>query len=601
MARCWVLARGSAEVRGARPVALGCCMAAALSAACSLEREQEPPPPTLGAVVALSSITLDPAGSAPGSGRIALSWEVEGDLANFAVLLRKTAGASDEEVASGIDARAFTIERGPSWQLDWPTATVKVRACPASGPCVESNEQPLLPALEAGVAALSARAGASGLFDNAMQVSENGDTLAVGVQGEPVAQSAARAGTAYVFERNAARVWQEAQRWQGAYADYGQFLALSASGATLAVSSPSVLVYPGECGGPNVVDHRINAEIYRRDALRAWSSWQTVLLGTPERNMPPELVAPRVMMNAAGDSIYGDTGRHTILFKVLYDRFYLENLVPPDDGGPVSHDEGNDVIDIDLSAAAAVSANGERIASLAKFARLPPPYTQATARWNAVVVYRYAGHWSPGQPSFALEAVLTSNQKRTTELTTDDFFGSSPVFDREGRTLAVGAYEDWSDTTGVSSDPHASAAPRSGAIYVFGRNDDGTWQQQAFLKQREPKPDDFFGRIVRISDDGRVVAGSAFGHSANATGVARHHAAGTAPGAPMNGSPNARAVYVFTRLDDAGWAHRAAVVPPAPSTSWGLSSFALSADASTLALGVSDFSEGPTTPRIFVY
>jgi hypothetical protein len=61
-----------------------------------------------------------------------------------------------------------------------------------------------------------------------------------------------------------------------------------------------------------------------------------------------------------------------------------------------------------------------------------------------------------------------------------DVFGYSVALSADGNTLAVGAYGEASNATGVNGDDTDNSASASGAVYVFARTG-STWAQQAYV------------------------------------------------------------------------------------------------------------------------
>jgi acyl-[acyl carrier protein]--UDP-N-acetylglucosamine O-acyltransferase len=158
--------------------------------------------------------------------------------------------------------------------------------------------------------------------------------------------------------------------------------------------------------------------------------------------------------------------------------------------------------------------------------------SNAAGNSGAVYVFtRSGGAWS--QQAY-LKASNTGNS---------DFFGGSVAL--SDNTLAVGAYGENSNATGVNGDQSSNAASDSGAVYVFTRSG-GAWSQQAYLKASNTDEHDYFGGSVALSGD--TLAVGAFGEDSDATGV--------------NGdqSPDTEhftgAVYVFTRSGGA-WSQQA--------------------------------------------
>ena len=120
----------------------------------------------------------------------------------------------------------------------------------------------------------------------------------------------------------------------------------------------------------------------------------------------------------------------------------------------------------------------------------------------------------------------------------NDDFGSSVSLSGDGNTLAVVAFLEDSDSTGVDGVENNSSATDSGAVYVFIRSGDD-WTQQAYIKASNTGAGDQFGFAVSLSSDGNSLAVGATEEDSNATGVG---------GAQDNNSTsNSGAVYVFTR------------------------------------------------------
>ena len=91
----------------------------------------------------------------------------------------------------------------------------------------------------------------------------------------------------------------------------------------------------------------------------------------------------------------------------------------------------------------------------------------------------------------------------------DDMFGRSVALD--GDTLAVAAPQEDSSATGVKGDQADNSAERSGAVYVFTRDGNGTWSQQAFIKESNTDgsdgtmggfPGDGFGSAIALDGAG---------------------------------------------------------------------------------------------------
>ena len=103
-----------------------------------------------------------------------------------------------------------------------------------------------------------------------------------------------------------------------------------------------------------------------------------------------------------------------------------------------------------------------------------------------------------------------------------------------GDTLAVGAYGEASNATGINGNEADDSVPGSGAVYVFTRIA-GVWTQQAYLKASNAGG--LFGYGLALAGD-TLAVGAPF-EASNATGINGDQT--------DNSAPNAGAAYVFTR------------------------------------------------------
>lgn len=116
----------------------------------------------------------------------------------------------------------------------------------------------------------------------------------------------------------------------------------------------------------------------------------------------------------------------------------------------------------------------------------------------------------------------------------NDFFGYS--ISLSGDTLAVGAYGEDSNSTGINGDETNNSLSNAGAVYVFTRSGT-TWSQQAYIKGSNSGSKDQFGLSVSLDRD--TLAVGAYGEGSNATGVDGNQW--------DNSAGNSGAAYVFTR------------------------------------------------------
>ena len=120
----------------------------------------------------------------------------------------------------------------------------------------------------------------------------------------------------------------------------------------------------------------------------------------------------------------------------------------------------------------------------------------------------------------------------------NDYFGISVSITSDGSRIAVGAYGESSNATGINGDETNNSASFSGAVYVFSRS--GTvWSQEAYIKASNTDSFDYFGNSVSINSDGTRLVSTAYTERSNATGVNGDET--------NNAFSAAGAAYVFTR------------------------------------------------------
>ena len=186
-------------------------------------------------------------------------------------------------------------------------------------------------------------------------------------------------------------------------------------------------------------------------------------------------------------------------------------------------------------------------------------------------------------------------------------FGASVALSGDGGTLAVGAPDETSASTGTfipddgpDSDYQralASNGPsQSGAVYVYRRSDAGRWAIEAFVKSPNAGFQDLFtsgqadGRYLglALSDDGDVMAVGAPQESGSSTGTFVHDESdsGYLDALDDNGASRSGAAYVYRRSDAGRWAVEAFLkAPVAGRNDFFGTSVALSGDGATLAVG----------------
>ncbi|HEX2585132.1 MAG TPA: FG-GAP repeat protein, partial [Steroidobacteraceae bacterium] len=155
---------------------------------------------------------------------------------------------------------------------------------------------------------------------------------------------------------------------------------------------------------------------------------------------------------------------------------------------------------------------------------------------GAVYVFtRNAGSWSQ-------QAYI-----KPTNTDADDCFGYAVALSADGNTLAVGAYQESSNATGINGLQSDNSKSSSGAVYIFTRSAN-SWTQQAYVKASNTDTSDDFGFSVALSTDGNIMAVGAPLEASNAKGINGDQS--------DNSKSKSGAVYVFTRSSNT-WTQQA--------------------------------------------
>jgi hypothetical protein len=162
-----------------------------------------------------------------------------------------------------------------------------------------------------------------------------------------------------------------------------------------------------------------------------------------------------------------------------------------------------------------------------------------------------------------------------------DLFGFSLGLSFDGNTLAAAAFDEDGGGKGINP-AHDNLSGNSGALYVFNRQN-GTWNQQAYIKGSRGEMSDGFGFATAISEDGNTIAVGAGDEACLTPGV---DPPGCGDDAPPGRGANiwVGAAYVFARTGTT-WSEQAFLKAnnARPYSSFGVR-LALSGDGGTLAV-----------------
>ena len=317
----------------------------------------------------------------------------------------------------------------------------------------------------------ASNADASDQFGWSLALSNDGNTLAVGAQGEGSAatgvnppspagsggtgggqedNSAADAGAAYVFVRQGATWTQQAyvksSNAQGGDR-FGFSITLSADGNTLAVGSYD------EDGGASGVNGVVNEEAPGSGAayvfLRQGTTWKQEAYVKQSTTVRNSALGSAIALSADGTTLAVGAVDETSLTRGI-------------DGDENSKQDNT------------VSA-------------------------GAIYVYGRTGE------GWRRQAYVKSFNIGPTDL-----FGMRLALSRDGSVLAASAPGQSGGGRGFKANPQDFTAPESGAVYVFLRSA-GRWTQHAYIKAPNAEAFDQFGSGVALSADGATMAVAANG------------------------------------------------------------------------------------------
>lgn len=129
-------------------------------------------------------------------------------------------------------------------------------------------------------------------------------------------------------------------------------------------------------------------------------------------------------------------------------------------------------------------------------------------------------------------------------------FGGDVSLSQDGNTLAVGSIRESSNAKGINGDAGDTSLIRSGAVFVFTR-DNSVWSQKSYVKASNTDKEDRFGLNVDLSADGKTLAVGAHreagrGYAATSSGASTSSAASsTVLDQNDNSADAAGAVYLF--------------------------------------------------------
>lgn len=473
-------------------------------------------------------------------------------------------------------------------------ASYRLRACDASGcgPFTAAVTPDLTQAIGRFELAGGDPTKRFGAYENAMALSADGLTLAVGSPREGSSGDLAGAGAVYIFSRSMPGVGMPTPAWglrarlegssPAAKMAFGASLALSANGRTLAVGAPE----------ERSNARGINGDAANRDAYGAGAAYIFMDNGSTwsqqayikARNTPAK-VETCSHLDITGTAVFPCTPQHFGFSVALSADGNLLAVGAPEEGANFTPGSAAVLGGLSFTSetifgggVGAVHTFARNSGGWAEQAHLPGSSADPTmARFGAVVALSSDG------------TVLAANTDKDVSVLTH-LSGAWSAPTQVWRVPAAGALTGSHNPFAMSRDGGTLAVLDRSAgtdvqLRTFTRTRDA-WTQQPALPVKAAGGIFTNSVMLSLSADGRMLAVGNLDDASNASGI--------------NGNPNNQAVYSagavnVYRRDGTTWVHRAYLKAPQPRA---LARFgagvALSGDASTLAVGTSSATDGVT-------
>jgi hypothetical protein len=377
------------------------------------------------------------------------------------------------------------------------------------------------------------------------------DSAATGVDGDQADGSAAMSGAGYVFRRQSDGAWAQEAYLKASNTESGDRFGFSVAvsgdlAAVGAFSEDSGAAGINGDGSDNSVADAGAVYIYERNQAGQWAPQAYIKASNPDENdqfgMALALSGNTLVVSAEGEDsaaagINGDQSDNSAsaagaVYVFVRDeqgqwsqQAYLKasNAEASDRFGTAVAIDGDIVlVGAKFEQSNALGINGDQSNNLAD---------------NAGAAYVFArdeqGQWTQ-------QAYLKASNTDAA-----DQFGFSVAV--SGQTALVGAFRESSAVGGVDGDQQDNAAQWAGAAYVYVRDTDQSWHQQAYLKASNPDEIDYFASSVALSGDAAVIG--AYTEDSAATGVDGDQ--------DDNSAADAGAAYAFVRGPNGGWSQLA--------------------------------------------
>ena len=472
----------------------------------------------------------------------AFSWSDTDDATSYKLLERVTPSSSYSQIGNDINPGAGSYNYIAPLHTR-VNASYVLQACYNTN-CIDSDAVSVSGNLASAIGFVKAsNSEAEDSFGKAIALSGDGNTLAIGssddsnatgINGDQTNNSSAASGAVYVFIRNGSTWSQQAYiKASNTFTEYifGASVSLSDDGNTLAVGQTGD---KSNSTGVNGDDSRYwlgnggygSAFIFTRSGS-TWSQKAYLKASNPDvydsfgESVSISGDGMTLAVGASGeDSASLDENDNSassagaVYVFALTDSTWSQQAYLKDDNRIISDNFGSQL---------SLSDDGDTLA----ISRTGWDAGVGNAAGSVIVFYRTGSAWD--QKS----TLIASNPD------SQDTFGNSLSLSGDGNTLAVAAYSEDSNATGIGGDQSNNSLTNSGAVYIFTRSGN-SWSQQAYIKSSSTDDRDYFGTSVSLSDDGNTLAASSYLEDGNAIGMGGDTS--------NNSATNSGAVFIFSRI-----------------------------------------------------
>lgn len=305
-------------------------------------------------------------------------------------------------------------------------------------------------------------------FGYSLDLSDDGNTLAVGARGDD--SLGTDTGSVYVFVRNKGD-WRQQQQLTASNPDafdyFGIRVSLSGDGNTLAVGAH------GEDSNASGVVSKDNPLLANNNITASGA----VYLFTRLKGVWSE----STILKASNNSSTDDT--------TSMDNFGFSVALSRDGKTLAVGAHGED------GSATTINGNDNDLSQ------------------DAGAVYIYSRTITPDSDAWFFQAYIKASNSESL-----DYFGISVALSETGDVLAVGAHGEDGGSSGIDGDRADNTVLSSGAIYTYVRQG-VIWTAQSYIKSGVPTKSANLGYSVALSSDGTTLAAGAHGEDSQAIGL----------------------------------------------------------------------------------